>query len=318
MIHEEEFTAYLQSKDLANATITYYIKCIERFFERVKKEEIQVTKPDILRYLEHLKNSRKQQNITRQNCLTALNHYFSFLYNSEQITENPCRFLKIRGTGKKKLCKIYTPEELEELCDNYYHFFVRNDDNLHLTTNNQLKQYALGRNRNAVIISILVYQGIRTTEINKIETDDINLHKATLKIRGGKRLNERTLPLKASQMGLLFNYLQNIRPQFLEYQTAESDNLFLNLPERGKQKTDSHTLEDIFYTLIRQIKTIDKQFLNFQQIRTSVITSWLKAEGLRKTQYLAGHRYISNTEKYLPNNLDNLIDDINKLHPFDL
>jgi hypothetical protein len=31
---------------------------------------------------------------------------------------------------------------------------------------------------------------------------------------------------------------------------------------------------------------------------------------------MAGHRYISSTENYLPNNIDDLIDDIKKLHPF--
>jgi site-specific recombinase XerD len=313
---KSRFRQYLEGKDLAPATITNYIRYIDWFFKRVKTEAIQVTKPDILNYLEHLKNSRKQQNITRQNCLTALNHYFTFLYKSGKITENPCQFLKIRGTSKKKLHKIYTPEELDELCDNYYQLFVRNDENIHSQTHNQLKQYALGRNRNAVMVSILANQGIRTTEINKIETNDLDLIKATLKIRSGKRLRERILPLKATQIGLFFNYLQNIHPQLLEYQETESDKLFLSLPERGSKRTDRDTLEDVFYTLIRQIRTIDKQFFNFQQIRTSVITSWLKAYGLRKTQHLAGHRFISSTEKYLPNNLDGLTEDINKLHPF--
>jgi len=316
MKHKKGFTAYLEKKDLAKATITYYIKCSDWFLNWAKKEEIQVTKPDVLRYLEYLKNNRKQQNNARQNCLIALNHYFSFLYTNGKITENPCQFLKIRGTHKTKLYKLYSPEELDELCDNYYHYFVRNNENLHLTTHNQLKQHALGRYRNAIIISLLTNQGIRTTEINKIEINDIDTIKATLKIQRGKRLNERTLPLKATQIGLIMQYLQNIRPQLLEYQSEESDKLFLSLPETGKKQTNSDKLEDIFYTLIRQIKAIDKQFANFQQIRTSVITSWLKAYGLRKTQYLAGHRFISTTEKYLLNNLDGLTEDINKLHPF--
>jgi hypothetical protein len=68
--------------------------------------------------------------------------------------------------------------------------------------------------------------------------------------------------------------------------------------------------------LSRQVKSIDKQFFNFLQVRASIITFWIKTQGLRKAQYLAEHRNISTTEAYLPNNLDGLIDDINKLHPF--
>jgi len=68
--------------------------------------------------------------------------------------------------------------------------------------------------------------------------------------------------------------------------------------------------------LSSQIRLIDKRFFNFTQIRISVISFWIKTYGLRKAQYLAGHRNISTTEQYIPNNLDNLIEDINKLHPF--
>jgi integrase/recombinase XerD len=112
------------------------------------------------------------------------------------------------------------------------------------------------------------------------------------------------------------HYLQNIRPHLLDYQTTESNKLFLSLPSISRKKTNNQNLWNGFERLINQLKTIDKQFLNFTQLRASVITSWLKTEGLRKTQYLAGHRYISSTEKYVCNNLDSLTDDINKLHPF--
>ena len=73
---------------------------------------------------------------------------------------------------------------------------------------------------------------------------------------------------------------------------------------------------NIFIPLTAQIKTIDKQFINFTQVRASIITFWIKTAGLRKAQYWAGHSAISTTEKYVANSLEKLIDDINKLHPF--
>ena len=42
------------------------------------------------------------------------------------------------------------------------------------------------------------------------------------------------------------------------------------------------------------------------QLRQSVITEWLKEKGLRQVQYMAGHRYVSNTERYLTTNLQDL------------
>jgi site-specific recombinase XerD len=122
------FTAYLESKDITAHTIACYVKFVELFLEKVQKEDVQITKPDVLKHLEYLKNNRKIQNNTRQHHLSALNHYFTFLLRNGLIVENPCFLLKIRGIKRKTLYKIYTIEELEQLCDSYYQLFVRNYD----------------------------------------------------------------------------------------------------------------------------------------------------------------------------------------------
>ena len=314
------FIKYLESKNLAQTSINAYVKFVESFFVKMKKEDIQITKPDVLKFLEYLKNNRKTQNSYRKNYLIALNHYFTYLYENEKISQNPCLLLKIRGVKRKTLCKIYTPEELDQLFDNYYISFIRNFDDSHYRNKQQKQEARLSRERNVLMLSILIYQGVRASDILKIRTGDIDLIKATLRIQGGKRRNGRTLPLKASQIGLFMHYLQNIRPQLLNYQIDDTDILFLSLFSHfGKKKADSDKFSiNIFSNFFRkQLKTIDKQFISLQQIRTSVIANWLKTNGLRKTQYLAGHRYVSTTESYLPNNIDNLIDDINKLHPLD-
>jgi len=173
-----------------------------------------------------------------------------------------------------------------------------------------IKAYFLHHHR------ILFNQGTTTQEIQKIETNDIDFIKATIRIRGGKRLNERVLPLKASQMGLIMHYLQNIRPQILDYHTNDSEKLFMSLPAIGYKTTENEMDRNVFTPLVTQLKTIDKQFINFQQVRASVITFWIKNNGLRKAQYMAGHRNISSTERYVSNDLEGLTDDINKLHPF--
>ena len=315
-MQKKEFRKYLENKELSIVTITNYIHLVERFFSIIKKETIQITKPDILAYLEYLKNNRIQQNKTRSIHLTAINHYFTFLYKNEQIKENPCSLLKIRGTKRKTLYNIYTPEELDVLCDNYYELFVRSFDDKHYKTNKQRKQSALSRERNAAILSILTNQGVITSEISKIEIEDLDLRKATIKIRSAKNHNERTIPLKASQIGILMYYLQNTRPQILELQATDTNKLFLTIPHISPKITLKDTFKKTCDNLTKQIKSFDKKFLNFQQVRASIITFWLKTQGLRKAQYLAGHKHVTSTEEYLPNNLENLTEDINKLHPF--
>lgn len=42
---------------------------------------------------------------------------------------------------------------------------------------------------------------------------------------------------------------------------------------------------------------------------------WLKTHNLRQVQYMAGHIYVSSTERYKINSLDNLKSKLEKLHP---
>jgi site-specific recombinase XerD len=280
----------------------------------IDQEEIQITKPDVLKYLEYLNNKRHLQNISRARVLNCLNHYFTFLITKQAVDTNPCAFLKIRGTKKQNLYRIYSLEQLSELYDSYYHTFVREYNDNHIPKN-QRKLSALSKQRNAVMLSLLINQGTTTKEIDTILLDDIDLMGATIRLHGARKGKDRVLPLAATQIGVLMHYLQNIRPQLLNFQLQESQWLFLTLPSSLNGKSDNDSIMNSFKPLTTQLKSIDQHFLNFKQVRASVITHWITAHGLRKAQYMAGHRQISTTEKYLSNDLTGLTNDINKLHP---
>lgn len=312
---KQDFINYLQSKNLVHLTIKWYVHDLSLFLAWINKEETQITKPDVLKYLEHLQTQRQHQNITRRNALIAINHYFTFLLKSSHIATNPAALIKIRGTNKKQLYKTYSPEALEQIFDNYYLLFIKNFDDTHIPQN-QRKHSFLCRQRNTALLSLLIYQGLKTNEFDNLFLNDIDFTKATIKIRGGaKKGSDRTLPLKAAQIGLLLNYTQNIRPQFFTY-TTETDKLFFALPASGQKTSHSQSLKHTFKPLAKQVESIEKTFIDFRQIRASVITAWLKTEGLRKAQYMAGHRSINSTEEYLPNQIENLIEDITKFNPF--
>jgi site-specific recombinase XerD len=133
--------------------------------------------------------------------------------------------------------KTFTPEELDSLFDAYYQLYVRNFDDSYLCKNYQ-KHSKLSKERNALALSILINQGVTTTEIEKIELDDVDLIKARLKIRNSIKSNARTIPLKATQIGLFMHYLQNIRPQLLEYHKTEPNKLFLPITKEKYSKKE--------------------------------------------------------------------------------
>lgn len=310
----QHFIHYLQTLNLSTSTQKAYIRHVLLFLLWHKKEIQNCTKKEIVAYLSYLQSQKNQESITRNNALIALKHYFAFLMKNEAMSRNPCTLLKIRGTQKRHLYRIYTADERQQIHDNFYHVFIRQFDQRHIPKNQRTLNF-LCRQRNFVMLSLLLFQGISTNELQPILLSDMDFTKATILIRARRKSNARTLPLQAFQISCLLYYIENIRPMFFDF-CEKSEQLFLPLPESGKPKTSNQSLLHTIKPLAMQVKSIDKNFINFKQIRASVIEQWLNTEGLRKAQYNAGHRFVSSTEKYVPNEIENLIQDIQQYNPY--
>jgi len=309
-----EFTIYLQNKNLSIATIKRYTRLAELFRDWNNSEAINCQKKDVLAYLGYLKNTKNLQTISRNNTLIALRHYFDYLITQNEITQNPTSFIKLRGLQKRNLHYIYTLEELDTIADNYYLLEVkRTQENLQLKGGHFFKRSYVAKVRNHTILLFFIHQGLHTREILRLTTEDIHLQKASVFICKGKtRGNERTLLLHATQIGFVIQYLNAIRPQL---ETSETENiLFLPIPKKDpKAKKQAQTS---FKGFIKKLKQLNPNFNSLVQLRASVITHWIKTYGLRKAQYLAGHKNITNTEAYIPNNIEDLAEDITKFNPF--
>ncbi len=310
-----EFIKYLQANGLSPSTQKAYIFNTNKFLEWYDAEAINTQKKDVLDYLKYLKKNKQQKNATRRNTLISLNHYFEYLKESKQVAVNPVNLIKLNDKNGKQLCTIFSVEQLTNLVYDFYNTYVRSFDDNHIPKN-QRKHSELSRKRNYCMLTFLAYQGLHSNELQKITIDDIDINRAKVKIRGGKRTNERELSLEAAQIGTLINYIDTIRNEILKYYSTNNDNLFLSMPKVSKSTTQQTGLMETLKPLRKQIENINSSFASFQQLRASVITNWIKTLGLRKTMYLAGHRYIHSTEAYLPNDLESLIEDINNFNPF--
>jgi site-specific recombinase XerD len=303
----EKFIEYLQSKNHSAKTQQTYLRNIEAFLKWYNNEPLNCTKKDVVTFLDYLQ-TKECSSKTKSLFIISLNHYFTFL----QVEPNPTALLKIRGTKKKMLYRIYTTEELENLFDNYYHFYIQGFDDTNIP-DNMKQRSVLSKYRNYIMLGFAVHQGLTAKELHRLCITDIDLIKAVVNVKAAHKTNARTLPLQAPQIGALMHYIHNIRTQFLQ---SNEQTLFTPFYDKGNTKKNTATLYGCLQNFTNHIKAIDKNFVNLKQIRASVITHWLKLHGLRKTQHLAGHRYISSTESYLANNLAGLTDDILKYNPF--
>jgi integrase/recombinase XerD len=67
--------------------------------------------------------------------------------------------------------------------------------------------------------------------------------------------------------------------------------------------------------MFKEIRRTMPGIQNAHQIRASVIANWLKSNNLRQVQYMAGHKYVSSTERYQLGNLEKLQEQLEKYHP---
>ena len=305
-----DFVKYLESKNHSARTQQTYLRNVNDFLKWYANDTLNCTKKDIVNFLDYL-HKKQCGSKTKSLFIISLHHYFNFL----QLPTNPTALIKIRGTKKKMLYRLYTPEELTQLFDNYYHFYIQGFDDSNIPDN--MKQRSLlSKYRNYIMLGFAIYQGLTAKELHRLCINDIDLVKAVVNVRAAHKTNTRTLPLNASQIGALMHYIQTIRPQFLQNNTGNEQNLFLPFYDSGNAVKNTTTLYGCLQNFGQHIKAIDKNFVNLKQIRASVIMHWLKLHSLRKTQWLAGHRYISSIENYLANNLAGLTDDILKYNPF--
>lgn len=284
------FKGYLQSKEYSHASIVTYERSTEQFLQWMEKENLetnQVRYQDILAYMKFCSGKKNHSQRTVQHMVITLSHYFDYLQEAGDVKGNPTKGIKVQGVKRKTLYHILEPSELHATYHNY-------------------KAETLSQKKNKVIIGMLVYQGLKTEELDRLETKDVKLKEGKVEIAGSKKGNARALQLEAHQVLDVYEYVVQTRPQILAITKQVTDKLFVSLEGGNKLRTDF---------LMAQLRKQDSKVESADQLRASVIVKWLKQYNLREVQYLAGHRYISSTEAYKQNEMEGLTEEVMKFHP---
>ncbi|NJN25808.1 MAG: hypothetical protein HC819_07495 [Cyclobacteriaceae bacterium] len=105
---------------------------------------------------------------------------------------------------------------------------------------------------------------------------DVKLREGNIFIAGSRKSNERELTLESGQMIDRMEYTMKTRAEILQLTRKESNKLFVSTGA-------SNRLQNVLQALARQLIAMNSKLLNFNYIRTSVITHWLKIHILRQT-----------------------------------
>jgi integrase/recombinase XerD len=291
------FRYYLQGKEYSHASIATYERFTDQFLEWAQKENLpieQIRYQDILLYTKHCSSKKNHSQRTVQHTIITLGHYFDHLQETGRIEGNPTKGIKVQGVKRKTLYHILEPNELHTIYNSY-------------------GAETLSQKKNKVIVGMLVYQGLKTEELDKLETKDVKLKEGKVEIAGSKKSNARTLQLEAHQVLDVYEYVMQVRPQILDMTKQETEKpacrtgrLFVSVEGGQKLRIDF---------LMAQLRKQNNKLESADQLRASVIVKWLKQYNLREVQYLAGHRYISSTEAYKQNEMEGLTEEVNMFHP---
>jgi len=306
-VNYPKFREWLTLKGYSSATVETVVRQIADFLRWGQQENIpdptEMSYNDLMAYVK----SCQERNVSQKaiaHYVSDIRKFYDFLISEDLTEENPAAFVKLRGIKRRIYHTILSPEELQQLY-RAYPVVIEYEPGKIIPPQ---EQNLLSRRRNKVIVGLLVNQGLRVEEIKALKVQDLHLREGKITIHSQRRTAQRMLELEACQVYELMDYLGDTRKQLLEAHGETTDDLFI-------QRHKSVNFYGITRMVLQHLRKINKGVKNLDQIRASVITHWVKIYDLRKAQYLAGHRYVSSTEDYKQQVLDELQGDVKKFHP---
>ena len=280
------FSNYLQTQGLAESSIKEHERNFLRFEKWVKensKSTSSIHYTDLLEYVGHLKD-RLQTVGTINIRLNTLRKYYEFLKEEKLVEVNPARHLHIKGRIKKVVMGALSTSDFDNIYAVYSKAKISYREAKHRSVHK----------RDIVILGLLLWQGVESRDLGRLERNHINLQAGTIYIPSTSRSNSRELRLDSRQVVVLQEYLN----------------------ETTTEKFFNCNPYDTIQAILKQVKLINPEIRNAAHIRASVILEWLKRYNKREVQYMAGHRHISSIEYYQTQELTSLTEQINKHHPF--
>lgn len=308
----------MESEGLSRASVDLYGRYLSEFMVFMDQDGTDVdeaTGATVAAYLQRLQR-RELTNATRRIHLLVLRKFFAWRVSVGARTDNPAEHLKMRGVQRNKVHTILSVQELEALHAGYPIEAVRESvdgKGAHMREKFAATSKLL-RERNKVMIGLLVHQGLTTSEIAALTVTDLRLKEGLLDVPAMKSSKARTLELKATQIVELMEYVMRVRAELMKFHRAGEQALFLNAPSAGKHEAKGDSLQ-VWKRLSEELRKQNPRFQDVNQVRASVITNWLGKHGLRQVQYMAGHRFISSTERYQVGQIADLQSDIDRFHP---
>jgi integrase/recombinase XerD len=269
MLILQDFTNYIYQIGYSKGTQYQIPHCVKELLEQLVKPVQQIEQQDILLFYEYLQ-SRPLKRRTGALSEVMIHHYifaikvfFNWLEQTEQITENPMSSL----TFTKPTYRPREPLSQDEI--------------------NQLFK-ATTTAKETAILHLFYSCGLRRTEAENLNTNDIHFTKNLLYVREGKGAKRRVIPVTEKVAFCLEKYYLKERPKVNEA-------AFILNVNGNRMKGDQYN--NILKKVLK--RTAIKKEISLHHLRHSIATHLLEnGLSIEFVRDFLGHSQLETTQLY--------------------
>jgi integrase/recombinase XerC len=289
----QDFLGYLKFEKRYSAhTLTAYTGDLEDWANYLRHELevllVAEVKPTMIRsWLASLKESGiTARTIVRK--ISTLKSFYKYLLRNGVVSQSP-------------MAQVTTPKMGKRLPS-----FVKEEEIVKLGDLLQISQEDWRSYNTRVLVTLFYSTGMRLSELIYLKEEQLELSRSQLKVLG-KGNKERVLPLNASLIQLLKEYIAQKREQFPE---ADS---YLLVTEKGKKLYPRYAWL-LVSKVLGEATTLAKKSPHV--LRHSFATHLLNnGADLNAVKELLGHSSLAATQVYTHNTIDKLREVHKKAHP---
>mgnify|MGYP000073380134 CR=1 FL=1 len=268
------FIDYLRDeKKLSQNTLMSYQRDIEQyiiFLQEMNVKNIQQSNRAMIANYIKYQNSQGRAITTISRSLASIRAFYRFLISHDFMKGNPTIGVESPKV-EKKIPQILSVEEVEILL-------------------NQPKKMGLKGIRDRAMLELLYSTGIRVSELISLDVSDLDLEQCTLRCRNSNR--ERTIPILRKCIGIMKEYIENVRPFMLKDKNEQA--LFVNT--NGKRLTRQGFWKIVKYYTSKA--NINKD-ITPHTLRHSFAAHLIQmGKNIKDVQMILGHSDISSTQVY--------------------
>lgn len=288
-LHAQFCQEALVIKNYRPSTIKYYQDTLRYFLRLIKVEFVQEVNTENLRtFLYNGRMERKWSSETFLHHYKSLRAFLKWCVGRNYLSVNPILPIE-KPRLEKKLPKRVTRQEALKILE--YSF-------------NRKSTYRFERYRNRGVMALMIYAGLRASEVFNLKLNDVDLKNNVISIFEGKGAKDRIVPICLPLQRILLEYLK-------DRERLERKSIHFFTSTRGDIPFTYNGLKKVVEVLKRETG------INFSAHRLRHTFATLMLEGgcdLFSLQKMMGHSDIKTTTIYLSTTVNHLQEQIRK-HP---